>query len=78
MNQSRIEWVHLDSVAPDTLRIGDVVSAAAGGLPIYRVLALADAGAWVRDEDHAAVRLLPISRLHWKFSPAADEGEAWG
>jgi len=71
MTASAIEWVHLDLDAPHALRVGDVVSAAAGGLPTYRIVALADDGtggqAWVRDDDHAAVRLLPISRLHWKI-----------
>ena len=67
MTESAIEWVHLDLAAPNALQVGDVVSAAAGGLPTYRVVALADQQAWVRDDDHAAIRLLPISRLHWKI-----------
>ena len=68
MTAPRIEWIHLD--APEALGVGDVVSAAAGGLPIYQVVALADQGAWVRDEDHAAIRLMPIQRLHWKAAGA--------
>ncbi len=66
MTEPAVEWVHLDLAAPDALQVGDVVSADAGGLPTYRVVALADQQAWVRD-DQAAVRLLPISRLHWKI-----------
>jgi len=66
-----IEWVHLDPDAPDSLQVGDAVSAAAGGLPIYRVVAVADRQAWVRDADHAAIRLLPIARLHWKIGGSA-------
>ncbi len=69
MTETAVEWIHLDLAAPDALRVGDVVSAAAGGLPAYRVVALADQQAWVRDDDHAAIRLLPISRLHWKIGP---------
>lgn len=68
-----IEWIHLDHAAPDALRVGDVVSAAAGGLPTYRVVALADQQAWVRDDDHAATRLVPINRLHWKMGAAPGE-----
>jgi hypothetical protein len=73
MTAPHIEWIHLD--APEALGVGDIVSAAAGGLPIYHVVALADRGAWVREEDHAAVRLVPIRQLHWKaastLAPAA-------
>ena len=64
MSTAQIEWMHLDGVG--ALRIGDIVSAAAGGLPIYRVVALAGPEAWVQDDDHAAVRRLPLSRLHWR------------
>ena len=71
MIEPRIEWIHLDSDAPDALIEGDLVSAAAGGLPTYRVVAVADRMAWVRDEEHAVVRLLPISRLHWKICAPA-------
>ena len=70
MTEPAIEWIHLDLTAPDALKVGDVVSAAAGGLPTYRVVALADRQAWVRDDDHAEVRLLPISRVHWKIAAA--------
>jgi hypothetical protein len=72
MTGSAIEWIHLDLAAPDALRVGDVVSAAAGGLPTYRIVALAEQEAWVHDDDHAAIRLLPINRMHWKIgSPPA-------
>jgi hypothetical protein len=70
MSPSRIEWVHLDSEAPGAVHVGDVVSAAAGGLPIYRIVALADRQAWVSDEAHAQVRLLPLGAMHWKMTPA--------
>jgi hypothetical protein len=65
MTASPIEWIHLE---PAALRVGDRVSAAAGGLPTYRVLAVDDHEAWVRDDDHAATRLLPLRRLHWKVA----------
>lgn len=67
MTETAVEWIHLDLAAPDALKVGDVVSAAAGGLPTYRIVALADQQAWVRDDDHAAVRPMPINRLHWKI-----------
>lgn len=68
MSPSRVEWIHLDASAPDALRVGDVVSAAAGGLPIYQVVALADRQAWVREETRPEIRLLPLGRLHWKIA----------
>ena len=70
----RIEWIHLD--APSAVSVGDVVSAAAGGLPIYRVVALADREAWVRDENHAAIRRVPLERLLWKAGAALETGAA--
>jgi hypothetical protein len=70
MSQSRVEWVHLDTAAPDALCVGDRVSSAAGGMPTYRVIALAERQAWVRDELRAAVQWLPLSRLHWKIATA--------
>ena len=70
MTEPSIEWVHLDPAAPDALQIGDVVSADAGGLPIYRIVALEDRQAWVRDEQHSALRLLSIQGLHWKIGGA--------
>lgn len=63
MTTAQIEWIYLDR---DALRVGDLVSAAAGGLPTYRVVALAGREAWVRDEDHAATRLVPLGSLRWK------------
>jgi hypothetical protein len=66
----RIDWIHLD-VAQSAPRVGDIVSAAAGGLPIYRVVALIGPEAWVQDEDHVAIQRLPLSRLHWKASEDA-------
>jgi hypothetical protein len=70
MSPPAIEWIHLDATVPGALRIGDIVSAAAGGLPIYRVVGLADHEAVLRDEDHAAIRRVPIRRLHWKAGEA--------
>ena len=64
MRTAQIEWMHLDGA--DALGVGDIVSAAAGGLPIYRVVALAGPEAWVQDDDHAQVRRLPLSCLHWR------------
>ena len=72
MTAATIEWIHLDHSGSDTLRIGDAVSAAAGGLPVYRVVALDERQAWVRDDDHAQVRPMPLSRLFWRIARLED------
>lgn len=66
MTANRIEWIHLDHAAPDALRVGDLVSAAAGGLPTYRVISVGDQQALVREDARGANLVLPIGRLHWK------------
>ena len=66
MSTHEIDWVPLDHDAPGDVRVGDLVSADAGGLPTYRVLAIAGDDAWLRDERHASEYRLPLRRLHWK------------
>ncbi len=62
-NPSQIEWVHLDD--PTAVSIGDIVSAEAGGLPLYRVMALAEGAAELSDEmDRRWV--LPLVGFQWK------------
>ena len=61
-----IDWVYLDPQARGALHVGDLVSAAAGGLPAYRVMALADGRVWLRDDQDGADRVMPLSFFHWK------------
>lgn len=60
---SAVDWVPL---AKDAVKAGDVVSADAGGMPIYRVIAVADGEVLLQDEQHAGVQRAPLDRLHWK------------
>ena len=62
----RVDWVLLDEGGMDGVRIGDLVSAEAGGLPTYRVVALKDGRAWLRDQHTGADRISPLSCFHWK------------
>jgi hypothetical protein len=71
MTANRIEWIHLDVAAPGALQVGDLVSAAAGGLPTYRVVALADQQALVREEARGASLVMPLGKLYWKAVSAA-------
>ena len=60
---SDIDWV---LSTRDAVQVGDVVSADAGGMPLYRVVGIADGQAWVEDERSAAVRRIDLDRCPWK------------
>lgn len=61
-----IDWEFLDSEAARSVRAGDIVSAAAGGLPIYRILSLEAGRAWLRDIETGAGQVTPLTLFHWK------------
>lgn len=60
---SAIDWVRL---ANDAVTAGDLVSAEAGGMPIYRVVAVEGGQAWLQGERAAAVQKMPLHGFHWK------------
>jgi hypothetical protein len=68
-----IDWQYLDMPSEDSIRIGERVSAEAGGLPIYRVMALSDGRAWLREELGGIDRVAPLSAFHWKACGGAME-----
>ena len=59
---SALQWV-LSS--QEDVHVGDVVSADAGGMPIYRVMAILGREALLEDEQHTPVRAL-LERFPWK------------
>jgi len=61
-----IDWVLLDHTADHPVEVGDVVSADAGGMPIYRVLALGDGEVQLANERDAVVGALPLDRFRWR------------
>ena len=64
-NQARhIDWQFMDGEAG--VRTGDLVSAAAGGLPVYKILNLEGGRAWLRDIDTGADQVTPLNIFHWK------------
>ncbi|MGI8840056.1 MAG: hypothetical protein ACR2F8_04620 [Caulobacteraceae bacterium] len=65
-----IEWQYLDSPVNGAVKVGELVSAAAGGLPIYKVMALGDGRAWLHDPRSGADRVAPITHFHWKARAA--------
>lgn len=66
-----VDWVFLNLGMESAVRVGEMISADAGGLPIYRVMALRDGRAWLRDVDNGADRVTPLRDFHWKALPIA-------
>lgn len=61
-----VEWALLDHTATEPVRIGDMVSADAGGLPIYRVIGFEGGLATLADEHQAAAQSMPLQRFCWR------------
>lgn len=59
-----MNWVLLGN--DEALQVGDLVSADAGGMPIYRVVAIAGEQAWVQGEGQPQAQEAPRERFHWK------------
>ena len=69
---ARIDWVCLDCAAIHDVRVGDVVSAAAGGMPIYLVMLVENGRVWLRDDRDGSDRVAPLSQFHWKARSSHD------
>lgn len=65
---SHIDWEFL-SGAPALVRPGDLISADAGGLPIYRVMSLEGDRAWLRNLETGADLVTSLYAFHWRASP---------
>lgn len=61
-----VTWAPLDHAAREPVRAGDLVSAEAGGLPIYRVVALEQDRAWVSTRQGAPARAMPLAGFWWR------------
>lgn len=61
-----VDWVPLDPAAREPVKVGDLVSADAGGLPIYRVMALEAGRAWVATRPGAPERMMPLAGMRWR------------
>lgn len=59
-----MNWVPL---SVNAVSVGDFVSTDAGGMPIYRVVKLADGQAWLQGE-RRPVEVMPLARFHWRAS----------
>ena len=66
---SALHWALLDPAADRPVEVGDLVSADAGGMPIFRVLAVAGRDLRLADERQGA-QVLPIERFRWRAAAA--------
>ena len=64
-----IDWVYLNLASEADVRVGELISAEAGGLPIYRVVSLSNGRAWLKDLNDGTDRVTPLSTFHWKALP---------
>jgi hypothetical protein len=64
-----IDWVYLNAASEAEVRVGELISAEAGGLPIYRVMALRGGRAWLKDLEDDTDRVTLLASFHWKAVP---------
>lgn len=65
-----IQWALLDHAADRPVEVGDLVSVDAGGMPIFRVMALAGRQLRLADERQSA-QVLPLDTFRWRCAAAA-------
>ena len=63
---SVVDWALLDHAAREPVRVGDMVSTDAGGMPIFRVLAFEGGRALLEGERHAPARDMPLTAFRWR------------
>jgi hypothetical protein len=66
-----IDWIYLNLATAADVGVGELISAEAGGLPIYRIIALKEGRAWLKDLEDGTDRVTPLSAFHWKAMPMA-------
>ena len=65
LNARTLDWTPLDHFAQQPARVGDLVSAHAGGMPIYRIVALEGGRAWVATGEGAPARAMRLEGFRW-------------
>jgi len=61
-----IDWALIDQTSDHPVAVGDVVSADAGGMPIYRVVGLKGRQLELANERDAIIGALPLERFRWR------------
>ncbi|THD71257.1 hypothetical protein [Phenylobacterium sp.] len=70
LNSRAVDWAPLDHAAKPPVKVGDMVSADAGGMPIYRVMAFEEGRAWVATAKGAPARAMPLDGFRWRAADA--------
>ncbi len=66
-----MDWVYLNGCSDADVRVGELISTEAGGLPIYRIMALKGGRAWLKDLEDDSDRVTLLTAFHWKAVPTA-------
>ena len=66
MDVAQIDWLYLHEDDERSVRVGEIVSADAGGMPIYRVMSRADGRAWLKNVADGSDCLMPLRAFHWR------------
>ena len=66
MARQAIDWALLDPSAENPVAVGDVLSVDAGGMPIFRVVAVADGRVSLKDERHPPVDVASLDAFRWR------------
>ena len=66
MDVAQIDWLYLHEDDERSVRVGEFVSAEAGGMPIYSVMSCADGRAWLKNIDDGSDHLMPLRAFHWR------------
>ncbi len=64
---ANVEWSFIDRDARTPLLRGDLVSAEAGGLPVYEVVEVSDGRVWLRDAQSRRDYVLPRNSVRWRM-----------
>ena len=63
---SALNWTFLPNAS--AVKVGDLVSADAGGMPIYEVMAIEEGRAWLRREETSQALEMSLDRFSWKVA----------
>ena len=64
-----VDWVVLDRAAP-SVKVGDLLSVDAGGMPIFQVTAVTDGLVSLSDGRQPRVQVRPLESFRWRGVPA--------
>ena len=64
---ANVEWSFVDRESPAPIRSGDLVSAEAGGLPIYEVMEIDGARLWLREALTNRDCVAPTASMRWRI-----------